>query len=300
MLAHRDALPTSVRSPEVRAQVALRLYQWPPSYAFLRACMLDAYAAAGCDLRPPIIDLGCGDGRFAMALSECGLAEEPAAVLDRDSDLLREAPPMISMRCVAGDLLALPFERECAGTVICNTALNCFVGGRLDQLDAALREARQLLRLDGRFWCCVHTRALADLHLGYRLLTSLGLRRSAARYLDAIHQSNGRTIHLSAEQWARRLSDAGFTVERTIHFFTSQESTMRRKLRLLRYLPPRSFALRVRDWLILHHRLRVGEQAKLGPAGAAAPATGYVLIVARKAVASEPGQTNAKQGSEGR
>jgi SAM-dependent methyltransferase len=288
------------RERPTRAQVALRLYQWPPSYAFLRACMLDAYAAAGYDLLPPVIDLGCGDGRFAMALSECGLGEKPAAALDRDPDLLREAPPTIRMRCVAGDLLALPFERGCAGTVICNTALNCLFGGRLDQLDTALREARQLLRPDGRFWCCVHTSALADLHLGYRLLTSLGFRRWAARYLDAIHRGNGRTIHLSAEQWARRLSDAGFTVERAIFFFTRQDSALRRKLRLLRHLPPRPLASRIRDRLTLRYRTRVGEQAKPGPAGAAGPTTGYVLIVARKAVTSEPGPTSAKQGSEGR
>ncbi len=56
---------------DLRAEVAFKLYQWPPTYAFLRACMLDAYAAAVRDLPAPVVDLGCGDGRFATALIEC-------------------------------------------------------------------------------------------------------------------------------------------------------------------------------------------------------------------------------------
>jgi SAM-dependent methyltransferase len=269
---HEDA-PASPPAADRYAGVVSALYPWPPSYAFHRSCMLEAYAAAAVhDLPGPVIDVGCGDGRFATALIACGLVDELAAAVDRDPDDLRHAPLAVRTQGVAGDLLALPLARDCAGTVMCNTVLNCLSTG-LGDLDVALSEVSRLLRPGGHLVCCVHTSTLAELHLGYRLLSALGLRRWAARYLDAIHRSNGRTIHLSAEQWAGRLGAAGFTIERTIHFFTAEDASLRRRLRLLRYVPSRALARRVRDRLTLRHRRR--------DAGASAP-SGYVLIVARK------------------
>jgi hypothetical protein len=161
---------------------------------------------------------------------------------------------------------------------MCNTVLNCLASGRLADLDGALGEIKRLLRPGGRFVCCVHVSALADLHLGYRVLLSLGLRTSADRYLGAIHRSNGRTIHLSTDEWVRRLTGAGFIVERTVPFFTRRDSRLRRELRLLRWLPSRPLALRLRDRLVQGYRGQARRRRKEESC-----ATGYVLMVARTA-----------------
>ncbi len=185
---------------------------------------------------------------------------------------------MIRLRAVVGDLLAVPFERACAGTVMCNTVLNCLAGGRLADLDGALGEIKRLLRPGGRFVCCVHASTLADLHLGYRLLLALRLRALADRYLGAIHRSNGRTIHLSTDEWVRRLTGAGFLVERTVPFYTQRDSSLRRELRLLRWLPSRPLALRLRDRLVKGYRAEARQRRQEESC-----ATGYVLVVARSA-----------------
>jgi ubiquinone/menaquinone biosynthesis C-methylase UbiE len=278
------------------ADVALRLYPWPPSYAFLRSCMIDAYATALHDLPEPVVDLGCGDGRFATVLIECRIIRELAAGLDRDPNGLREASSAIPGRVVAGDLLALPFEGECAGTVMCNTVLNCLSNGHIADLDVALSEINRLLRPGGRFVCCVHTSVLAELHFGHRLLSALGLRTLDERYLKAIHRSNGRTIHLTAEEWEKRLQAAGLMIERAVPFFTVHDSRRRRVLRLLRCVPSRSLTARACDRLIRGRRTLVPPVSGPGRPWRPSSLTGYVLIVARKPTPSRGGARGEQVG----
>jgi SAM-dependent methyltransferase len=274
MKRRSEPMTASPQQMERHTEVALKLYEWPPSYAFLRACMLDAYAAAIHNPPTPIIDIGCGDGRFATALIECGLISGIAVALDRSENDLRHAPAAIRARAVAGDLLALPFDRGSACTVVCNAALNCLLSGRLADLDVALAELNRILRPDGRLVCCVHTTEIDKLYLGYQILSSLRLRGLALRYLNAMHRSNGRTIHLSAQQWGERIADAGFTVDLTIQFYTHQQSRLRRLLRLLGHLPSRRLALAIRGRLVRSYRKPICGDHKQG--------SGHLLLLARK------------------
>lgn len=255
--------------------LALATWSWPPSFPFLRACLLEAYAGLGIETQPPVLDLACGDGRFARALVERGVIARIDAGLER-----MRADTVVARRwglpVVQGDLSALPFADHAAGTVLCNTALNCLVGGPAS-LPGVLAEIRRVLRPGGRLVASMHVRAHDDLLTGVRILRGLGLAGAATRYAERVNRENGRTIHLDPAGWRAALEAAGFVVEHMRSLVDGRGMRARSLLRLVKLVRPRGLAR------LVTRRLLVGP---LAPLIGATPIEGepaaFLLLVARR------------------
>lgn len=255
--------------------LALATWSWPPSYPFLRACLLEAYAGLGSRIEPPVIDLACGDGRFARALVERGVIARIDAGLERD-----RADTAVARRqglpVVLGDLSALPFADHVAGTVLCNTALNCLVGGPAS-LPGVLAEIRRVLRPGGRLVASMHVRAHDDLLTGVQILRGLGLAGAAGRYAERTNRKNGRTIHLDPAGWRAALEAACFLVEDLRPLVGARAMRARSLLRLFKLVRPRELAR------LITRRLLLGPLAPLvgAPPNEGEPAAFLVLIARR-------------------
>lgn len=98
-----------------------------------------------CWVKPPVLDLGCGGGRFLRALSE---AQLPAIGLDLSRALLRHAGSADGVPLVRGDMRRLPFGRRSLGTVVLLfTSFGYFEQPSEDR--AVLLEAHRVLALGG-------------------------------------------------------------------------------------------------------------------------------------------------------
>ncbi|MDW8370476.1 MAG: class I SAM-dependent methyltransferase [Geminicoccaceae bacterium] len=257
--------------------IALSTWSWPPSYPFLRACLLEAYASLRLEVTPPVLDLACGDGRFARALVERGVVARIDAGLDWSQEDARAAAGRLGRPVVVGDLTALPFADGVAGTVLCNTALDCLYGGPAD-LPAALAEIRRVLRPGGSLVASVHLRALDELLTGVRILRGLGLAGMARAYAAKTNREAGQTVHMDLEGWRAALEPAGLAVEQVRPLMDARAMRARSLLRLLKLMRPRGLAR------ALARRLLAGPMAPLvvaAPAGEDEPVAGVVLVARR-------------------
>ena len=97
-----------------------------------------------------VVDVGCGHGRHAIALAECGL---DVIGLDFSAPLLNRARQVATelgspVRWIRGDMRQLPIRSGCAAAVIVMDAFGFFETEEED--DAILREAARVLTTGGR------------------------------------------------------------------------------------------------------------------------------------------------------
>ncbi len=96
-----------------------------------------------------VIDIGCGHGRYAVALAERGPdvigLDFAVALLNRARHLT--AGPRTQVRWIRGDMRRLPFRSECAGAAIVMDAFGFF--DTEDEHEAVLREAARVLTTSG-------------------------------------------------------------------------------------------------------------------------------------------------------
>ena len=198
--------------------VASRAYPFRPSRAWIRACMLEAYAALRPGLEHPVADLGCGDGQFAQALVELGLLDSVDIGLDfllADLLAMRALPTFGRLR---GDLVHLPLADRSCGTVMCNTVLSSFLGGDLRGLDRALEEIHRILRPRGVLLAGVGTPQFTSNLMLARMLSRLGARAGADAYARSVNRRHDHTVLLDVAAWEERLARAGLVVERRAFF----------------------------------------------------------------------------------
>ena len=97
-----------------------------------------------------VIDIGCGHGRYALALAERGLEviglDFAVALLNRARHLADES--RTDVRWIRGDMRRLPFRSECAGAAILIDAFGFF--DTEEEHELVLREAARVLTTGGR------------------------------------------------------------------------------------------------------------------------------------------------------
>ncbi len=207
-----------------------------PSRAYARALNLREYVAAGVRLDPPVLDLGCGDGRFALALVEARVMPPPVASVDHERPLVREARRNGMRGALCADLGRLPIRSGVAAGVVSNFVLSSIHAARAaeaDTADRALAEVRRVLRPGGRFVCSLATPRAPENLLGTVLLRRLGAGRLADRYVRWSNRRNDETLLLGAAAWEEKLHAAGFEVEDARRFFTPAQARWHAALSLL-------------------------------------------------------------------
>jgi len=184
---------------EPRLEAVVDLYPWKPSLALVRALEWRGAHAHRAALAPPVLDLGCGDGRIGHVF----FGGRDRVGLDRDPAALAEGHGL--MRCrVCGDARALPLRAGTFGTVFANCAIEHF-----DEIGRCLAECARVLRPRGVLLATVPSGAWKDLYVWNRVLGRLGLPRLGRRVVDA-HDRRMRHVNLlSGERWGGLLRAAG-------------------------------------------------------------------------------------------
>lgn len=180
-----------------------QLYPYVPSMSMWRAWELAAYHHYG--LPEPVLDIGCGDGRFFRLVwphirQVIGVDVDPNVV-----DAARQLGIYQAVHVVPAH--QLPFSPGCFASAFANCSLE-----HMDHLPQVLNSIYNSLRPGGIFLCSVvtdkwHTWATLPL-----LLESLGnleqARSLQASYVAYHHLTNA----LTPEGWRAELEQAGFEV----------------------------------------------------------------------------------------
>jgi SAM-dependent methyltransferase len=175
------------------------------------------------------LDLGCGTGRYAVALAQAGLSvvglDGARPMLSLAAAKARQAG--VSVACVLADLLDLPFG-PAFDACLCRGVLNDLVGP--GEIQAALRGCARLLRGGGLFLADVRER---DAHA----------RRYARQPRGQLASPDGATL----EYEARFDAETGHViVEETLGLPSlphSPENMLRHTWRMRTFRPPELVAL---------------------------------------------------------
>jgi SAM-dependent methyltransferase len=163
------------------------------------------------ELAEPVLDLGCGDGLFASQVFE----KKIDVGIDPFLPSLREAKRWNAYGGVINSGGArLPFPAAYFASAFSNSVLEHIPG-----LQAVLNETARVLKPGALFLFCVpNHRWQVNLSVS-QFLRRIGLRRAADAYVRFFTRISRHVNMLSPEEWAARLEEAGFSVERTWHYF---------------------------------------------------------------------------------
>ena len=155
-------------------------------------------------LPAPVLDVGCGDGHFASLTFDRRID----AGLDPAYSSLREASTRGAYRLlVAADGARTPFPGGYFASGMSNSSLE-----HIPHLDAVLRETGRVLKNGAPFYFCVPNP---------RYLSELSLTRWLGRGYTEWFGKISRIEHVDEPQdWAKRLDQAGFELERWWHYFS--------------------------------------------------------------------------------
>jgi SAM-dependent methyltransferase len=178
------------------------LAEAPMALALLRAAECRELMAY--DLRPPILDLGCGDGLMGSVLrQEC--AELVDAGLDLSwRDLCTAKSRGIYRLLTCADLTHMPFADRIFGTVLSNCVLE-----HVPDITEGLREVARVLAPSGRLIFTVPTERSSQALSGAMVLRGLGFHALAQRYAAAYDRAF-KQVHLyDVPTWRELLEQSG-------------------------------------------------------------------------------------------
>ncbi len=203
--------------PPVRLRLApgpleSTLSVWPtsPGTALWRAIEVSLWHQQV--LLPPIIDLGCGDGRFAQLVFS---APTQLTGVDLDQRSLRAAARSGLYRDLVHDDLhdLSQFADGMFASAVSNSVFE-----HVDSPPLAFQAIYRVLRPGGRLFLTVNTSRLSNMLLGTTFARRAGCLGLASRYVD---HTNHRYHHVSLyadSKWKELLKNVGFVVEQAIPY----------------------------------------------------------------------------------
>jgi len=198
------APPLPVREIEEGYRAAAALYPWNPSMILWRGWEYAAYRRF--ELPEPVLDVGCGDGRFFRAVfPNCtdvvGVElDEAVAAAAKASGVYR------AVHRIAAD--ALPASTERFASAFANCSLE-----HMDHLAAVLRGIHDSLRPKAPLLCSVVTDRFTTWSPLPLVLEAAGAA-SIGREVQRGHEAYHHLVNaLSRDGWRAAFQQAGFVVE---------------------------------------------------------------------------------------
>ncbi|MCG2796038.1 MAG: class I SAM-dependent methyltransferase [Actinomycetia bacterium] len=232
----------------------VRRFYYVPPYALWRAVELRLFSEER--FEKPILDLGCGDGTFALILFGKGGVD---AGIDSDPLVVEKALRTgVYDNAETMDACHMDFPDNCFKTVISNCVLE-----HIPDLQGVLSECFRVLDHGGSFILTVPSEKFHDYLYHYKRYMKDGLPGKASEYLQQIDSKHKHLRYLTPDEWRDALTETGFSridmkyylSEETVSmwdrleaFFTSELFSVLRRARfrlliLLLVITP-SFALR--------------------------------------------------------
>ena len=176
----------------------------PPDNALWKTA--ECLAFQGEKTPPPVLDLGCGDGKFASVLFG-----HPLEVgLDIRSARVQEAARSGSYRlALQGDARRLPFADHSFGTVFSACAVE-----HIPEVNDVLQEVARVLRPGGRFLFSVPSHLFGRYLYFTRSLHRAGLPRLGRAYTRWVNWLLAMRHFHSPTAWGRMLKRAGLNLVR--------------------------------------------------------------------------------------
>lgn len=163
------------------------------------------------ELAEPVLDLGCGDGLFASQV----FTKKIDMGIDPYLPSLREAKGWSAYRDLINSGGAkLPFPTAYFSSAFSNSVLEHIPG-----LQEVLNETARVLKPGALFLLCVPNHRWEENLSVSQFLRRIGLRRAADAYVRLFTRISRHVNMLSPEEWSARLEEAGFSVERSWHYF---------------------------------------------------------------------------------
>ncbi len=273
------ASATPLRGDIYRRMLQHPRYLFRPWIPFVKAIEGELFASQR--LRPPVLDLACGDGIFAWATYP-----RPLEVgIDKDVPALAEARRLgVYRHLAAADARALPFRAESFPTVTSVCAME-----HMDSLPIVLREVSRVLAPRGRLYLTVPSQQFGALLLGSRIWRTLGCSRRAAAYGARKNRRSHHVNILDAEAWRQVLLAESLKVVTTAYLLSPGTMTtwciLTSSPFKLAFLPFR--VLRDRHWRWVERLLRRLLQSGMAPflhrtAGPDPTTGGYLFLLAEK------------------
>ena len=170
----------------------------------LRAIESRAYQQV--QFESPVLDLGCGDGHFAQVT----FADKIAVAIDPLGEHVREAHKRNIYGLVTeGTGVNLPFPDGYFASAFSNSVLE-----HISDPNPVLAELARVVRPGGLFVFCVpNDKLLSSLAIS-QWMEKYKLRKLAKAYRYFFNKVSRHYTSENIESWTRRLSDAGFMVEK--------------------------------------------------------------------------------------
>lgn len=174
-----------------------------------------------------VLDMGCGSGRYSVALAACGARQVTA--VDFQAKAYREAEAYgrkkgLPLRFLEANVHALPFSDGEFDFVFCNGVLH-----HSSSIEKGIAELKRVLKPEGAaflylygaegfFW---HTRnalrrVFCNIPLNYTRMILKGIGMPSNRFIFCDTWYVPTETHTSAEQMIKMLDDAGFRHEKLI------------------------------------------------------------------------------------
>jgi SAM-dependent methyltransferase len=155
-------------------------------------------------LKPPVLDLGCGDGFFAQTVFE-----HLAAGIDLDAGEVQRAQKRgVYDQAVAASATRMPFKSQSFNTVISNCVME-----HIPDIDGVLSEVRRVLKPGGRLITTVPSEYW-DLDSFYqKVFNAIGFNQAAQWYNRALNQVSKHYHVNGLGVWKGRFKKAGLKLE---------------------------------------------------------------------------------------
>lgn len=161
-------------------------------------------ALSGLTLKRPVLDLGCGDGRFTKIM----FAKKLDFGLDKSATEIEKAKQKgTHLNYIVADAHNIPLPSNSIETVFSNSVVE-----HIPNLAPLLQEVSRILKPGGEFIFTTHAPSSTKF-FGVYILNKIGLTPLAQLYEEVfVHQLQLRTLW-SSNRWEKELSKVGIRVE---------------------------------------------------------------------------------------